>query len=53
VILPQKTFGAAEADRLSAVFEKEGGNTHLVGLHASGHSVPAPSLKRLGQAIAR
>jgi hypothetical protein len=24
----------------------------LVGLHASGHAVPAPSLKRLGQAIA-
>jgi hypothetical protein len=52
VILPQKTFGAAEADRLAAVFEKEGGNTHLVGLHASGHAVPALSLKRLGQAIA-
>lgn len=52
VILPQKTFGAAEVDRLAAVFEKEGGNTHLVALHASGHSVPSPSLKRLGQAIA-
>jgi hypothetical protein len=52
VILPQKTFGAAEVDRLAAVFEKDGGNTHLVGLHASGHSVPAPSLQRLGRAIA-
>jgi hypothetical protein len=29
VILPKETFGAAETDRLSAVFEKEG-NAHLV-----------------------
>jgi hypothetical protein len=52
VIIPIKTFGAAEVDRLAAVFEKAGGNTHLVGVHASGHSIPSPSLKRLGRAIA-
>jgi hypothetical protein len=51
VILPIKTFGAAQVDRLAAVFE-QGINTHLVGLHASGHSVPPPSLLRLGRAIA-
>ena len=48
VILPIKTFGSAELDRVSAALPK---NTYLVSLHASGHAVSPESLRRLGCAI--
>jgi Ran GTPase-activating protein (RanGAP) involved in mRNA processing and transport len=50
VILPTKTFGAAEVERLAAAIGT-GKNTHLKSLSASGHAIPPNSLVRLGTAI--
>ena len=53
VILPTKTFGEAEVARLCAVLERcDNANTYFKSLRASGHSVPASSLRRMGTAIA-
>ncbi|KAI2509812.1 hypothetical protein MHU86_4523 [Fragilaria crotonensis] len=49
VILPSKTFGGPEVERLAAAL---GRNTHLTTLSASGHAVPPASLKILGKALA-
>lgn len=51
VILPAKTFGATEVERLAAAIGT-GNNTHLKSLSASGHAIPPNSLARLGTAIA-
>ena len=48
VILPSKTFGGLEVERLAAALKQ---NTHLISLSASGHSVPPESLKVLGRAL--
>ena len=48
VILPSKTFGGPEVERLAAAL---GRNTHLTTLSASGHAVPPSSLKILGKAL--
>ncbi|KAL9189558.1 hypothetical protein ACHAXT_009233 [Thalassiosira profunda] len=50
VILPMKTFGAADAERLSAAIES-GANTHLCSISASGHHLPPDSLRRFGAAL--
>ncbi|CAB9502472.1 Ribonuclease inhibitor [Seminavis robusta] len=50
-ILPTKTFGGEEVDRLAQIIEN-GINTHLKKLSASGHKVPNESLYKLGKAIA-
>jgi len=50
-ILPTKTFGGAEVDRLAQIIET-GSNTYLRKLSASGHKVPNESLYNLGKAIA-
>ena len=49
VILPSKTFGGPEVERLAAAL---GRNTHLTTLSASGHAVPPASLKILSKALA-
>eukprot|EP00986_Skeletonema_menzelii_P011990 scaffold6363_cov98-Skeletonema_menzelii.AAC.2 len=50
VILPMKTFGAKDLDRLSHAIET-GMNTHLVSISASGHPLPPNSLKAFGNAL--
>jgi len=50
-ILPTKTFGATEVNRLAHILES-GVNTHLRVLSASGHAIPKESLFLLGKAIA-
>jgi len=50
VILPMKTFGAKDLDRLSNAIEN-GVNTHLVSISASGHQLPPSSLKAFGNAL--
>ena len=51
-VLPFKSFGDAELDRLSAVLEGNVNNTHWKSLAASGHSVSARALERFGRALA-
>jgi len=51
VVLPMKTFGGSEVERLASILES-GKNTHLTLLAASGHSVPPVALGRLGAVIA-
>jgi len=50
VILPMKTFGAAEIQRLSNSIAS-GVNTNLKTISASGHHFPPESLKMFGQAL--
>eukprot|EP00956_Cyclotella_meneghiniana_P016049 scaffold25111_cov80-Cyclotella_meneghiniana.AAC.3 len=50
VILPMKTFGGAELDRLSNAIAN-GYNTSLRSISASGHKVPQESLRRFGSAL--
>jgi len=47
-----KTFGAVEVERLADILSS-GKNKVLKSISASGHSIPAPSLKRLGIALAK
>lgn len=49
VILPSKTFGGPEVERLASALKH---NTHLTSIQASGHGVPPPSLRILGKALA-
>mmetsp|Transcript_17281 Transcript_17281/g.35463 ORF Transcript_17281/g.35463 Transcript_17281/m.35463 type:complete len:486 (-) Transcript_17281:170-1627(-) len=51
VILPTKTFGRNEVERLASALSS-GANTHLKSISASGHSVPPIALSSLGSAIA-
>lgn len=51
VVLPMKTFGGSEVERLASILES-GKNTHLTLLAASGHSVSPVALGRLGAVIA-
>lgn len=51
VILPTKTFGADEVNRLCAVLENNT-NTYWKSLSASGHVISLESLCKLGRAIA-
>ena len=51
VILPMKTFGSNEVDKLASIL-KSGKNTHLKSISASGKSVSSASLEKLGSAIA-
>lgn len=50
-VLPTKSFGGPEVDRLAQIIE-QGKNTNLKVLSASGHSIPNESLYNLGKAIA-
>eukprot|EP00571_Detonula_confervacea_P009470 CAMPEP_0172313780 /NCGR_PEP_ID=MMETSP1058-20130122/20936_1 /TAXON_ID=83371 /ORGANISM="Detonula confervacea, Strain CCMP 353" /LENGTH=491 /DNA_ID=CAMNT_0013027489 /DNA_START=76 /DNA_END=1548 /DNA_ORIENTATION=+ len=50
VILPMKTFGTAELEKLSCAIES-GANTNLQSISASGHHLPPASLKRFGIAL--
>lgn len=50
-VLPTKTFGGTEVDRLARIIES-GSNTNLTKLSASGHNVSNESLYNLGKAIA-
>ncbi len=52
VILPMKTFGAVEVERLADII-CSGKNHTLKSISASGHSIPAPALKKLGGALAQ
>ena len=51
VILPMKTFGEAEVERLANSIAS-GNNTHLQSISASGHSIPPSGLAQLGNALA-
>lgn len=51
VILPMKTFGAAEVERLAQILAS-GANTNLRQISASGHRVPPRALAMLGKALA-
>jgi hypothetical protein len=48
VILPSKSFGGPEVERLAAALSE---NTHLKSLSASGHAVPPTALRVLAQAM--
>eukprot|EP00579_Thalassiosira_antarctica_P010738 CAMPEP_0201916646 /NCGR_PEP_ID=MMETSP0903-20130614/6234_1 /ASSEMBLY_ACC=CAM_ASM_000552 /TAXON_ID=420261 /ORGANISM="Thalassiosira antarctica, Strain CCMP982" /LENGTH=481 /DNA_ID=CAMNT_0048452521 /DNA_START=47 /DNA_END=1489 /DNA_ORIENTATION=+ len=50
VILPMKTFGMADMERLSNAIAS-GGNTNLQSISASGHRLPPDSLKQFGLAL--
>eukprot|EP00804_Cyclotella_cryptica_P006610 CCRYP_008575-RA/>CCRYP_008575-RA protein AED:0.06 eAED:0.06 QI:1762/1/1/1/1/1/4/20/510 len=50
VILPMKTFGGAELNRLASAIAN-GSNTNLRSISASGHIVPPESLQRFGSAL--
>ena len=52
IILPMKTFGAAEVDRLAGILKNANANHRLTSISASGHAVPPESLRRLGEALA-
>lgn len=51
VVLPMKSFGDAELNRLSEILTS-GMNTHLVNISASGHRVSNSSLNKFAKAIA-
>ena len=51
VILPMKTFGSPELERLSDILSS-GKNTHLTSIFASGHAVTPDALYKLSQALA-
>jgi hypothetical protein len=51
VILPIKTFGSPELERLSDILSS-GKNTHLTSIFASGHAVTPDALYKLSQAMA-
>mmetsp|Transcript_17642 Transcript_17642/g.38233 ORF Transcript_17642/g.38233 Transcript_17642/m.38233 type:complete len:484 (-) Transcript_17642:74-1525(-) len=50
VILPMKTFGPSDVERLSRAIAS-GSNTHLHSVSASGHDLPPKSLKRFALAL--
>lgn len=50
IILPMKTFGAAEVERLAQILAS-GVNTNLRSISASGHKVPLEALTMLGKAL--
>lgn len=50
VILPMKTFGSAELEKLSSAIAS-GTNTNLQSISASGHHLPPDSLKSFGLAL--
>ena len=50
VILPMKTFGEAEVERLANILAT-GQNTHLKSISASGHALSSTALEKLGQAL--
>jgi Ran GTPase-activating protein (RanGAP) involved in mRNA processing and transport len=51
VILPIKTFGATQVERLAEILSM-GNNTFLTSISASGHCVPPAALAKLGAALA-
>jgi Ran GTPase-activating protein (RanGAP) involved in mRNA processing and transport len=50
VILPSKSFGAVEVERLAAAL---GDNTNLTTISASGHAIPPAALGILGMALVK
>jgi len=50
VILPMKTFGPADVERLSNAIAS-GANTNLQSISASGHTLPPESLRQFGLAL--
>lgn len=51
VILPMKSFGEGDVERLSNILSS-GKNTNLKSISASGHALTSMSLTKLGQALA-
>lgn len=52
VILPMKTFGAPQVERLAEILSNDN-NTVLTSISASGHAVPPTALAKLGQALGK
>lgn len=51
VILPIKTFGTEQVERLAEILSK-GNNTYLTSISASGHGIPPLALQILGKSLA-
>lgn len=51
VILPIKTFGTEQVERLANILSK-GNNTYLTSISASGHGIPPLALQILGKSLA-